>query len=29
MPTTAFVELGNGRFILTGPRGASVTEATR
>jgi photosystem II stability/assembly factor-like uncharacterized protein len=29
MPTTAFVELGNGRLILTGPRGASVTEATR
>ena len=29
MPTTAFVELGNGRLILTGPRGASVTETTR
>jgi len=29
MPTTAFVELGNGRLILAGPRGASVTEVTR
>jgi photosystem II stability/assembly factor-like uncharacterized protein len=29
MPTTSLVDLGHGRIILTGPRGASVTEATR
>jgi len=29
MPTTGLVDLGNGRIVITGPRGVTVSEAAR